>query len=162
MDENGYGLTHREACCLKQKDEGFFSHGACHILAVALSKDARWAPCELVRVEVSGLPREKDTAGAYHVYTRKNDEILDAKGKRPEAAYLCWLKHHLEAKRGSAVIRGIKPVSKEELLAKHHRDPACGARMNQWGLFTGDRFVFEATQRAEKALERWSGQGALR
>jgi hypothetical protein len=70
--------------CLKQDDLRMFYKGACHVFAVALQRYRSLEQYELCRVLCRGL-------GAYHVYARTGDWLVDVGGLKREADYFHWL-----------------------------------------------------------------------
>jgi hypothetical protein len=148
-------LSKWENDCLEQTDADLFGHGACHVLAVALKRSGKWAPCEIVR-----LPAVRDDLiiEAYHVYVRKGDEALDIKGMRKEMELLIELDQLLKLRGDKDFVSKIngppQPVDGDALLEKDHRNKA-GAWVNAWDQFSGDRFISEAMKRADSVIERW-------
>lgn len=158
---NDEQLTKRETDCLGLADADLFRRGACHVLAVVLKRSGRWAPCELVRVPAV---RDSQPIGAYHVYAKKGDDVLDITGKRKETELLDDLDRHLKqiGAKGfnSGISRPPQPIDEKELLTRDRRDMA-GAWVNAWGLFSGNQFIVGATDRAESVIKRWSEQGTF-
>jgi hypothetical protein len=160
------GLTPEESDCLNQNDGALFKRGACHILAVALEMDGRWAPCQLMRVDVHQVGGPWDEVrkfGAYHVYSQRSCVVLDINGKLSEKAFRDYFVERVNADLGGfGIIKGHLPVTAKDLLAHHHQSSKPGgAWKNEWDLFTGDRFVEGAMTKAKRVILCWVKAGVL-
>jgi hypothetical protein len=137
-------MTEYASQCLDQDDARMFYKGACHIFAVALKRYRRSEQYELCRVVCNGL-------GAYHVYARSHDWLVDVGGLKRETDYLHWLRRRaLENEWNSPIT--FEPVSEADLLQQTRTDELRGF-VNEWGLFTDPDFVLRAMERAKILVE---------
>jgi hypothetical protein len=137
-------MTDAALTCLKQDDLRLFSKGACHVFAVALQRyrpDEQYEICRVVCGEM----------GAYHVYARIGDWIVDVGGLKRESDYLRWLASRtVEQDWPSRPSPEI--TSEADLLCQARVDPRRGV-VNEWGLFTDPAFVSQAMSRAQALVE---------
>jgi hypothetical protein len=138
--------------CLKQDDLRMFYKGACHVFAVALQRYRSLEQYELCRVLCRGL-------GAYHVYARTGDWLVDVGGLKREADYFHWLQRRANEHEWTSAIR-YEAVSETELLRQARIDEARGT-VNEWGLFTDPDFVSQAMARAQKLVEESDRYSAI-
>lgn len=130
--------------CLKQDDLRLFYKGACHVFAVALQRYRSEQRYELCRVVCRGL-------GAYHVYARTGEWLLDVGGLKRERDYFDWLNRRA-LDHGWAPPITAEITSDEELLRRARVDQQRGL-VNEWGLFTDPDFVSQAMTRARTLVE---------
>ena len=117
-----------------------FYKGACHVFAVAL---LRWRPDEcytLYRVVCRSL-------GAYHVYAKTGEWMVDVGGLKREADYIFWLSKRMQEQEEYAHV-SVTAVTEDALFQRARLDPVNGP-VNEWGLFTDPSFLAEAMDRAK-------------
>ena len=129
-----------------------FYRGACHVFAVALQRYNSAEQYELCRVVCRGL-------GAYHVYARTGDWLVDVGGLKREADYFHWLQRRAMERGWSSEIRS-EVVSETELLRQARSEELRGV-VNEWGLFTDPDFVSRAMARAKILIEESDRYRAL-
>jgi hypothetical protein len=137
-------MTHAALECLKQDDLRMFYKGACHVFAIALQRYRSEEQYELCRIVCRGL-------GAYHVYARSRDWLVDVGGLKREADYFHWLEHRATEREWTSAISS-EVVSETELLRRARIEQPHGI-VNEWGLFTDPDFVSQALSRAQILVE---------
>lgn len=137
-------MTEAAQKCLRQDDLRLFSRGACHVFAVALLRCRPEEHYEISRVECGGF-------GAYHVYARSGEWIVDVGGVKRESDYLRWLANRTVEEDWPS-LPSPKITSESELLCQASVDDRKGI-VNAWGLFTDPAFVSQAVSRAEALVK---------
>jgi hypothetical protein len=133
-------LTEAAVACLDQDNLRLFFKGACHVFAVALQQYRAEENYTLHRVVCGDF-------GAYHVYAKSGDVIVDVGGLKREHDYLRWLANRMtEMERDSRP--EVLPTSKDKLFQVARVDSRRG-RVNEWGLFADPLFISQAMERAE-------------
>ncbi|HEV2806284.1 MAG TPA: hypothetical protein VGW57_15280 [Chthoniobacterales bacterium] len=137
-------MTDRAIACLKQDDLRLFYKGACHVFAVALQ---RYQPAERYQLR-RVVFREM---GAYHVYARSGDWLIDVGGLRRESDYVRWLEARAIEYGWNSAVSSEFVLESDLLRAARFQEPQ--GLVNERGLFTDPEFVSQAMARAKTLAE---------